>query len=185
MNLKKTDKTSVMFVILIVISAVSAGLVSMVYGLTKPVIENQKQQRIIDAVKVVLPDCDNIEKKAEGVDSYFVGTKNGVAAGCAFTTVSSEGYGGDIKILMGVDINCRITGFRIMEHLETPGLGTKADSDEFKDQFKGRGLDNFNFLVEKDGGDVDAITAATISSRAVTSALKKGIEKFSGLCACK
>ena len=79
---------------------------------------------------------------------------------------------------MGVDAKGEITGFQIIESKETPGLGTKAADQKFWGQFIGRTLENFKFKVKKDGGDVDAITASTITSRAVTHAMEKGLRIF-------
>lgn len=87
-----------------------------------------------------------------------------------------DGYSGLIRIMLGVDASGRIHGVYILEHRETPGLGSKICNPEFLDQFKGKSLRNFTFAVEKDGGDVDAVTSATISSRAVTEALKTGLQ---------
>lgn len=118
---------------------------------------------------------------------YVARDAAGRVVGAAFEVASRQGYGGAIRILVGVDAAQHISGFAVLEHKETPGLGDKAarddpDSDgDFADQFKGRGLDNYRFSVVKDGGQVDAITSATITSRAVTGALGEGLQRYGRL----
>jgi electron transport complex protein RnfG len=116
---------------------------------------------------------------------YFEGIKGSKTTGYAFTTENNKGYGGNIQILMGIDDKCKITGFQIIQHAETPGLGDQAGKPFFKAQFEAKGLDNFKFMVKQDGGDVDAITAATITSRAVTTALEDGLKKIKAVAGCK
>ncbi len=80
--------------------------------------------------------------------------------------------------MMGVLPDGSLGGIEILNHAETPGLGSLIIEDSFKDQFKGRSLDNTNFKVKKDGGDIDQITGATISPRAVSEAVEKGLIWF-------
>jgi electron transport complex protein RnfG len=174
MNLKKAEKTTTFLAVLVIIAAFSSVLISYVYTLTKPKIENIKKEAMINAAKNVLPIADEINLK----DNFFEAIKDGEIVGYAFKTESNSGYNGFIEILMGIDSECKITGFEIMQHGETPGLGDQAKKDFFKKQFISKSLSTFNFKVKQDGGNVDAITAATITSRAVTGALKQGLEKF-------
>jgi len=191
MNLRKSEKTMVFILVLAIISAISASLVSVVYSITKPRIESIKRQALIDAANIVLPESDEVVQKVTNIGTngekveYFEGIKNSKATGYAFTTENNKGYGGQIQILMGIDNKCNITGFQIIQHAETPGLGDQAKKPFFMDQFKGKGLNNYKFLVKQDGGDVDAITAATITSRSVTAALKSGLEKIKPIAGCK
>lgn len=191
MNLRKSEKTLVFILVLAIISALSASLVSVVYSITKPKIESIKKQALIDAANIVLPESDQVVQKVKdlGPDGekleYFEGVKDSKTTGYAFTTENNKGYGGNIQILMGVDTKCKITGFQIIQHAETPGLGDQAAKQFFKGQFEGKGLDNFKFMVKQDGGDVDAITAATITSRAVTKALEDGLKKIKSVAGCK
>jgi Na+-translocating ferredoxin:NAD+ oxidoreductase subunit G len=191
MNLRKSEKTLVFILVLAVISALSASLISFVYSVTKPRIENIKKQALIDAANIVLPESDQVIQKTKTISSsgekieYFEGIKDSKTTGYAFTTENNKGYGGNIQILMGVDVKCNLTGFQIIQHAETPGLGDQADKAFFKEQFLGKGLDNLKFMVKQDGGDIDAITAATITSRAVTQALEDGLNKIKTVVVCK
>lgn len=186
MNFKNSEKTLILTVVLILISAFCAGLIALVYGLTKNRIEYLKIQTKIEAAKLVMPSTSvKVTEETKNDISYFVG-KNAQdePISYAFTTESTAGYSGPIKILFGIDVNCKITGFKILEMSETPGLGDQADKDKFKTQFIGKALNNFNFMVTKDGGEVDAITAATITSRAVTSAIKEGLNQVLEIITC-
>lgn len=186
MNYKNSEKTIVLATVLIIISAVCAGSIALVYGFTKGRIINLKEQSKIEAAKLVMPStATKVSIEDKDNFSYFIGKNDAdEIVSYAFPTETNSGYSGLIKILFGVDTTCKITGFKILEMTETPGLGDQADKDKFKTQFFGKGLDNFNFSVKKDGGEVDAITAATISSRAVSGALKDGLDQVSKIITC-
>ncbi len=130
---------------------------------------------------------DQSATPAEALDLYIARDGAGKAVGAAFQVSSNQGYGGEIRVLLGVDAQQQISGYYVLEHKETPGLGDKASKDDpdsqedFADQFRGHGLANFNFAVKKDGGQVDAITSATITSRAVSGAFKAGLERYRSL----
>ncbi|MBQ4313068.1 MAG: RnfABCDGE type electron transport complex subunit G [Clostridia bacterium] len=104
--------------------------------------------------------------------------------GCAITT-TDKGYGGEIAVMTGFDMNGNITGVYIIEHNETPGLGANAAKDKFLGQFVTPGGEYrpIAFAVSKDGGEIDSVTAATISSRAVTRAVNKACVIFDELSA--
>jgi electron transport complex protein RnfG len=80
--------------------------------------------------------------------------------------------------MMGVLPDGTLGGIEILSHAETPGLGSPITEERWKGIFKGRSLDNTDLRVKKDGGDIDQMTGATISPRAVTGAVKKGLEWF-------
>ena len=184
MNIKKSENTWVFVAVLFTISLLSASLIAMVYSITKPVIAKIKKEELIHSAKLVLPSIPNASISYDKSSGIFTEKDQDREYAYAFITKDSKGYGGDIVILMGINKDCKITGFQIMETKETPGLGSNASNPEFKNQFINKGLDNFNFKVKKDGGDVDAITAATITSRAVTNALHSGLEKAKALNLC-
>jgi electron transport complex protein RnfG len=141
----------------------------------------------LEAVQAVLPAYDNAPDRSavrvprgEG-DSlqYYVGLRDGAPSGVAFRTVSREGYGGEIELMVGVDPAGRVTGVRLLRHAETPGLGARYAEPELLERFyAGRGLDDTDWSVRPDGGDVDAITGATVTGRAVARALRSGLEGF-------
>ena len=100
--------------------------------------------------------------------------------GTAVATYTDIGFSGRFKIMVGFSPDGKIINTAVLEHKETPGLGTKLDSkkSDFPLQFKGKNPADFKLKVKKDGGDVDAITAATISSRAFCDALQRAYDTF-------
>ncbi|MBQ5547296.1 MAG: FMN-binding protein, partial [Prevotella sp.] len=95
----------------------------------------------------------------------------------AAVKTSEGGFGGKIDMMVGFLADGTIKGTSVLSHAETPGLGANM-TGKFKDQFNGKNPASYNLSVKKDGGDVDAITAATISSRAFTGAVKMACDSF-------
>jgi electron transport complex protein RnfG len=110
-----------------------------------------------------------------------VGVFDGQAKGVAFET-SGKGFGGDIGVMMGVDLETgQLLGVGVTTHSETPGLGARAKDDpSFGAQFKGMSLDS-PFSVKADGGQIDAVSGATVTSRGVAAALNDGAKVFNEL----
>ena len=173
-----------LIVVLTIICVVSALALAIVYNATKEPIARQKRLEMIKAIKSVLPETtannplkDKITIKGKAI---FIGKdKNGKPVGVAFKVYSNEGYGGTIEIMLGIRTkDDSISGIEILSMSETPGLGAKIEQKWFKDQFKNRNLKNTVWKVKKDGGDIDQITGATISPRAVTKAVFGGLKFY-------
>ena len=172
--------------VLTLIGAVCAAVMAFVDQETKAPIDKSKTAEKMDAVKIVMPETDNdLEKDRITVKdeerqmemTFFPGKKNGLVIGAAFLAVAPGGYAGPIEVLVGVDTACVVTGIAIVKHAETPGLGSKIATPLFKGQFIGKSIkDPANWSVMKDGGPFKQITGATISSRAVTTAIATGLE---------
>lgn len=180
-----------MILTLTVVTAIAASSLAKIYDITKDAIAEAKRQEMLRAIKTVLPpyenepDKDTVEivtgKNKKGEDTattFYRGKKEGEIIGVAFKSSSMEGYSGLIEIMIGVDKDGTINAVEILSHSETPGLGDRIILPWFKDQYKGKNLENAKWLVKKDGGDFDQITGATISPRAVTAAVKNGLELF-------
>lgn len=180
-----------LIVVLTSLCIVSAIALAKIYDLTKGPIAHQKRLEVLRAIKTVLPPYDNepdrdrvklpmgIDKRGKEIQRVFYrGRKDSRLIGVAFKVISPEGYGGDIEVMVGLLPNGMINGVEILSHLETPGLGAKIRGAKFKDRFKNRTLSNTAWAVRKDGGDIDGITGATISSRAVIKAIKEGLEIY-------
>lgn len=168
---------------LTIISVIMAIALGFVYEKTKEPIEKSKQAKITNAIAQVLPPFDNnpVEemKKIEGDNLVlYKAKKNGEWVGTAVKTYSHKGFGGDIILMVGFLPDGTIYNISVVEQKETPGLGTKMAEPKFKDQFKQKNPETFKLSVKKDGGDVDAITASTITSRAVCDALNRAYEAF-------
>ncbi len=164
--------------ILTIITALSGYLLAQVYKITKPAIEKQKKIEEEKINKEIFPEAaEFVEKEKNGIKYFSVLNSEKEEIGKVFTT-SSLGYGGYIKIKVGIDKNGKIKGIKILHHNETPGLGAKITEDRFLSQFKGKTVEELYLKKDKSEGKIDAITGATISSRAVTDGVRKLLEKI-------
>ena len=185
---KKKESTLInMVVALLVITAVSGGVLGLVYGMTKDTIAAVDQKKNEAAIQAVLPlegeityKADTLKYNYEGVDMTFpcnlAYDANGNFKGAAIKT-NEGGFGGKIDMMVGFLADGTIKGTSVLSHAETPGLGANM-TGKFKDQFVDKNPANFKLIVKKDGGDVDAITAATITSRAFSKAVDKAYKAF-------
>lgn len=173
--------------VLTIIAAVSAGVLAFVDQKTQEPIENSLREEKMAAVRNVLPEFDNepdkdtIVLEFPGADSvtFYRGRKGTDIVGVAFSVIAPNGYSGEIEVMVGVNTDGIVQGIEVLLHLETPGLGAKIETEGFRDQYKGKSLkDPEVWDVMKDGGSFKQITGATISSRAVTHAVARGIEFF-------
>ena len=176
-----------MLVALFVITAISGGLLGLVYGMTKDTIAEVDQKKNEAAIQAVLPlegeityVADTLLYNYEGVDialpCNLAYDANGIFQGMTVKT-SEGGFGGKIELMVGFLADGTIKGTSVLSHAETPGLGANM-TGKFKDQFVDKNPATFQLRVTKDGGDVDAITAATISSRAFSKAVDKAYKAF-------
>jgi electron transport complex protein RnfG len=171
---------------LLVVSVVSAMALGSVYNLTKGPIELAKQKKTEAAIKMVVPAFERIEtvkvKSALEADSlvFNMAYLGDSLVGVAVNTFTKKGFGGEIKLMVGFLPDGSIYDISVLEHKETPGLGDKmqASKSDWAQQFKGKNPGNFSLKVKKDGGDVDAITAATISSRAYVDAVQRAYDTY-------
>jgi electron transport complex protein RnfG len=116
----------------------------------------------------------------DGTDSLEVypAKENGKLVGSAIRSFSKNGYGGLIWIMVGLEPDGKIKDVAVVEHKETPGLGSKMSDPSFKNQFMDLDPSKTSLEVKKDGGDIDAITAATISSRAFCDAVQMAVNSY-------
>jgi Na+-translocating ferredoxin:NAD+ oxidoreductase subunit G len=171
--------------VLTLIGAVCAAAMAFVDQKTREPIEEFHKAGKMEAAKALLPGFDNdpvkdaivVREGPKDSTVFYRFTKGGKTIGAAFTVVAPSGYGGAIEILVAVDSAAVISGIEIISQQETPGLGSKITLPFFKDQFKGKSInDPPNWAVQKDGGTFRQVTGATLSSRAVTSAVAGGLE---------
>ena len=176
-----------MLVALLVIAAVSGGVLGLVYGVTKDTIAQVDQKKNEAAIHAVLPlegeityKADTMQFTYEGVNTTFpcnlAYDANGNFQGAAVKT-NEGGFGGKIDMMVGFLADGTIKGTSVLSHAETPGLGANM-TGKFKDQFVDKNPNEFMLKVTKDGGNVDAITAATITSRAFSKAVDKAYQAF-------
>lgn len=170
---------------LTVISSAAGLLLSYTYKVTAAPIAAASQKGTTQALAAVLPPFDNnpannsITCKEETTSwTFHVARKGGQFTGAAFETSSQNGYGGEIRIMVGITADGHIKSIQVLSQHETPGLGTKITEAPFKPQFDGRPITRTLWAVKKDNGSFDAVTGATISSRAVLEAVKNGIAAY-------
>ena len=167
---------------LVIISVVAAGALAGIYLLTLGNINRQKAEKEQAAILAVLPEGVKIAKPetVNGLTVYKA-QLNGEFVGAAVQT-QEEGFSGPQKIMVGFDAEGNILNYVVLEQTETPGLGSHIEhwfknADKPGQNIIGRKATGA-FAVSKDGGDVDAITAATISSRAFLKAINKAYAAF-------
>lgn len=176
-----------MLLSLTLISFCASALLAGGYVLTKEPIEKTLQEKKNTAIKEVLPKGNieigkAVEVKLDNYEDVFVvypAKENGKFIGCAIETYDNNAYGGKVKSMVGLNAEGKVINYSILEANETPGLGAKV-SDWFKHKGDIRGKDpaSESFQVKKDGGEIDAITAATITSRAFLASVKAAYQAF-------
>ena len=191
-----------MVLILTLITCVAAALLAAVYGLTKEPIEQAAINKVNAAIQEVLPEFDNNpyndkitvvldetiesalyrESDPESL-SFYPATKNGELVGMAVETFTNRGFSGRINLMVGFLPDGTINKVSVISHSETPGLGDKIDAGKsnFSQQFEGKNPATFRLMVKKDGGNVDAITASTITSRAFCDAMVRAYNAYVNL----
>lgn len=155
--------------ILLLITAVVAGLLGVVNLLTADKIAENTAKKATVAMQTVLP-ADSYEKL--DVTGYDV-TEAYKADGGYVVRLNAMGFGGAIDMMVGIDLNGKVTGISVISHGETASLGAECTREDWQSQFVGTAG---SLQVTKDGGTVDALTGATVTSRAVTDGVNRAVE---------
>ena len=173
-----------MVLVLFCITLVSSACVGLVNMITADPIAKAKEAAVKEALAQVLPEFDATEKMEYEADELpivaYKATKEGEVVGYAIETASKNGFSGLVKMMVGFDTVGTILNVNVLEQNETPGLGAKMteEGNPLLESVKGKSAPRFNCKVRKDGGEVDALTAATISSRAYAEAVARAYEAF-------
>lgn len=171
-------------IVITMIAGVSLGLVN---DVTEGPIAKAKLERKINALKSVLPDFNNnpvddmvLFKSTGGPDSLeiYPARMEQDIVGYSIVGSSLKGFNGLVKVMVGFDTQGTIRNIVVLEQNETPGLGTKVKEDRFLSQFREKNPSEFKLIVKKDRGDVDALTGATITSRAFNEAVQLAYDAF-------
>ena len=168
---------------LFAIAAIVTALLGMARNLTLEPIEKQRKAAQEKTMRAVLTEADNFRElsaeKTGGINRIFEGLRGSETIGYV-VELSPVGYSGEINMMVGISkAEDKITGMRVVKHTETPGLGALAVNENFYRQFDGRKLLPLRVVRTSPGADdIEAITAATITSRAVTSAVNEAIEWY-------
>ena len=189
--MNKIIKNTIILTIITLVSGVALGAV---YEITKAPIANAQEEAKQEAYKQVFEDADSFDDlevdakeaaeavKAAGVDDgaeineAVEAKQGGETIGYVITATDPNGYGGDIQVSVGIQNDGTVNGIAILSINETAGLGMKASEPEFYEQYSGKQTDHF--YVSKDGGEgeqINAISGATITTRAVTGAVNASL----------
>ncbi|MBS4014337.1 MAG: RnfABCDGE type electron transport complex subunit G [Bacteroidetes bacterium] len=182
---KKESTFLNMVITLLVVTAVASFTLASVYNLTKDPIAKAREAAKQQAISEVVPEFDNIVtmkfKSIDGPDSleFSLAYKNNELVGIAVATYTDAGFSGKIKAMVGFLPDGTIKDVVHLEHAETPGLGDKIDKtkSDWSNKFQNKNPEN-GIKVKKDGGEIDAITAATITSRAYCDAIERAYATF-------
>ena len=190
--MKKLESTLLNMVLALTgVAVVMGGILAFVNHLTEAPIAQQKEKTLADGIKAVMVCDDLVVTKTDTVKQndakgkeltyiiYQTQDKSGKDLGAAVESTTG-GFGGDLKVLVGFDADGKILGYTLLEHAETPGLGAKADK-WFQQGEKGDIIGKTPsepLTVSKDGGQVDAITASTITSRAFLLAVNNAYNAY-------
>ncbi|MFW5974645.1 MAG: RnfABCDGE type electron transport complex subunit G [Bacteroidota bacterium] len=184
---KKPESNFINMVLTLLMVAAIAGLaLGGVFVVTKEPIAKAKEAKLNQALRQVLPEFDTTEvqqlEPEDGTEplTFYSAYKDGELVGTAVETYTNKGYSGRIDVMVGFDSDMTILNTSVLKHAETPGLGDKMSKEksDWSDQFKNKNPEDFNLSVTKDGGDVDAITAATITSRAFCDAVDRAYKTY-------
>ena len=162
-------------VTLLLITAVVAGLLGFVNYLTEDKIAAGQREKAKNAMQEVLPaeNYELLEASAEGINAVYRADDLGYVV-----DVTVNGFGGAINMMVGVDAEGRVAGVSIVSHSETASLGANCTREDFRSQFSGA---EGTLAVTRDGGSVEALTGATVTSRAVTNGVNLAVEFVKGV----
>ncbi len=188
MTMKKKESTLVNMVVVLFAITLAAGLsLGYINDLTLEPKARARLAKKVTALKGVLPAFDNqpvseviripsgTQKDSVEIYPAFM---DGAYVGSAVTGVSERGYSGAVKLIVGFDPAGTILNIAVLEQKETPGLGTKMKGEKFLRQFRGKDPGSFELKVKKDGGAVDALAGATISTRAFSEATRAAYDAY-------
>jgi len=165
--------------VLTIICALSAALLAAVYNKTMEPILIALEAKAVDAAHEVMPEgSSEINKVVIGETDFFVARAgNGEIEAVALEGISKNGYGGRMSLMVGLSRDKKVVDYKVIVSNETPGCGTKISGEKFKAPLLEK-LFSSNWKIRQDGGDFDAVTGATISSRAALECINDAISKY-------
>lgn len=170
--------------ILFVICAVASLMLSLTNNITAPVIEQRNIQANNESRQEVLQVAEEFSEvkdvKGDLIEEVYQGTKGGEVVGYTIKT-TPKGYGGKVEVMVGISNDGKISGVKIGNHTETPGLGSKSADPSFKDQYNGKSTKTPLNVVKGNASnenDIVAISGATITSKAVTDGVNAAMDVY-------
>ncbi|KGJ50927.1 MULTISPECIES: RnfABCDGE type electron transport complex subunit G [Paraclostridium] len=170
--------------ILFVICAVASLMLSLTNNITAPVIEQRNIQANNESRQEVLQVAEEFSEvkdvKGDLIEEVYQGTKGGEVVGYTIKT-TPKGYGGKVEVMVGISNDGKISGVKVGNHSETPGLGSKSADPSFKDQYNGKSTKTPLNVVKGNASnenDIVAISGATITSKAVTAGVNAAMDVY-------
>ncbi len=173
-----------MVLMLALIALVCSAAVAFVFNITRLRIADAEQEKVTQSIAMVLPAFEKISEESLTVDGsevkLYKATQGESVVGYAFEAFTMNGFSGEVRLMVGFDTEGTITGIEVLKQAETPGLGANMTKEDnvVRISLVGRNAAEMKLNVKKDGGDVDALTAATISSRAYAEVVATAYEAF-------
>ena len=181
----KEESALKVIIVLVLIAFFSAFLLAYVNKVTSgPIEENKKADGIVlgDLKDYTFPENPEATEIENSPVKYFLAkAADSSIIGYAIVVKGPNGFTNDFDMMVGLDAQGTIIDTYVLDHKETPGLGDGMKKEGFKQQFRGKNLDDTKWNVKKDGGDIDALTAATITSRAFTGGVRRALLLFKKL----
>ena len=181
---KPADTLKNMILAMVVTAGFSAMILSISHIITEEPIKKAQDAKKLEAIQAVLPPeydnnpyQDRITISGSNIELYPVRQGSKITS-VALKTYSDNAFGGRLELIVGFLLNGTITDYKIISHKETPGLGSKVAEDKFARQLRGFNLEKQKLRVRQDNGDIDAVTSATISSRAVLDAINRAYDSY-------
>jgi len=161
---------------LIMACLISGCVIGSVYYVTAPVAAQKSEMMKQQSMKDLVKDADSF-KEVQGKDKWFAAEKGGKVVAYVVPG-ESKGYGGTITMLVAVGVDGKVIDYTILTSNETPGLGDNAAKEPFRNQLKGKSADKLEVVKDPSNKEnVQAMTGATISSKAVTKAVEQAVEE--------
>ena len=173
-----------MILAMTIVAGLSALILSISCKITQEPIKKAQDAKKLEAIQAVLPpDYDNnpyqerLTISGSNIELYPArqGTK---ITSVAMKTYSNNAFSGQLELIVGFLLDGTITDYKIISHKETPGLGSKVTEEKFARQLRGFNITKQKLKVRQDDGDIDAVTSATISSRAVLDAIQRAYDNY-------
>ena len=173
--------------ILLLVSAIAAGVLAVVNDITKPIIAERERLKAIEAYQEIIPEADDFEDFSSDemkslranhpkIEKVVIAKKDGNNLGYLVTS-NGGGYGGNITVISGI-IDGKIVQIKILKHKETPNIGAKVENPSFQEQFKDMPTDNLINVVtsKKSPNEIEKISGSTVSSKGVVAAVNAALE---------
>lgn len=171
---------------MVITAFLSAVILTFVHNITEEPIKAAQDRLIAESIKEVAAEEFDNDPFAESLVIHngkdrlvlYPARKDGYVTSVIVKSFSNKGFGGRMDVLVGFLLDGTINGYNVFNHKETPGLGSKVNDKHFKDGIIGLNPRRKGFKIKQDGGDIDAVTGATISSRAVVDAIQKAYDGY-------